>query len=208
MKVLEKKVLAFMKEQAKLENFKLRLDDHYMAQYKGKDLSSGYFDYPESNPKLKKPLLAVGVKNRPIREWVETLLHEYCHFKQYTENCNAWKNYINSYKNKTNKAKTIHKAVMRLEADCEKRTIKLIQKLNLEKYINIKEYAQRANSYLTFYHIYSKTQKWYEIAPFSVKAIVSKMPKKIGSPTSLKPNSELIGLYIRYCYKDEYAKGE
>lgn len=210
MRKLKTTVLAFIKAKAKEEGFTLQVDEHYMAQRKGKDFSSGYFDYPESDKRLKKPKLAIGIKGKPIREWVETLLHEYCHFQQYKarRKDGVWKNYISSHKKYGMESKEYHLAAVKLEQDCEKRTIKLIKKLKLEEYINVKEYAQRANSYLTFYHVYSKTQKWYQKAPYSVEEIVKKMPKKIGSWTSLTPTPAMVGLYIKHCYKHDYSKGD
>ena len=190
MNKLETLVKDFIASESRKHGFRVKFYDSYMAQLDGKDYSSGYFHYPEIS-KLKNPYLAVGTK-RATQSWVETLLHEYCHFLQWKEKSKLWIKYMKnpSIKNTTN-----------LEIDCEKRTIKLIKKLKLEAYIDVKKYAQGANSYITFYHIYERTGKWYQKAPFEIQDIYAQMPTKIGSIKSLKPGISLIGLYIENCYK-------
>jgi hypothetical protein len=44
--------------------------------------------------------------------------------------------------------------------------------------VDLTEYIQKANSYLYFYHVMTKTRKWYEAGkqPYNTPAIWSKMP--------------------------------
>ena len=204
---LEKIVTEFVKSESKKYKFRLRLDDSYLAKWKNKEYSSGYFNAPEFSGD-KTALLAIGTK-KETKLWIPVLLHEYCHFTQWNEKCKIWKEYsrltLKKKKNDKDKKK-LYQVTMHLEADCEHRTINLIKKLKLEKYIDLKKYAQCANAYITFYHVYVKTGKWYQKAPFDIKDILKYMPTKIKKPNKLKPSKELMGLYIEKCYKNEYKE--
>lgn len=205
---LEEIVLQFIRSESEIHNFRVRLYESYMAEYRGKPYSSGYFVSPDLDKTRKYCLLAVGIE-RPTREWVETLLHEYCHFTQYLEQIPLWKESVKLGLKKypsPSDLKRQHELSIAIEYDCEKRTVRLIKKLKIDHLIDVAQYARRANSYLTFYHVYAKTNKWYDRAPFSIKAITNKMPSKITNPKKLRPNSSLMGLYVSECYNESYPK--
>lgn len=144
---------------------------------------SGYFD--DKNLKL---VCAIGTK-KP-EDWFGTLLHEYSHFEQWKEQCSAWvnsqpKNGINSdelmdqwlsgkdFDNITE----VLESIAYLEFDCEQRTS---YKMNLFNDIfNVEDYIQKANAYVAFYKILSKTRKWYnpDSAPYLLESIWKNMPK-------------------------------
>lgn len=197
---LKKIVIDFVKEQSKIHGFELQLDTHKMAQLDGEDYSSGFFESPDMGI-TDVPLLAVGIK-KPVVQWAPVLLHEFCHFTQYQEQITVWKDYIRVSSLKPTKLnlKRLHKITMELESDCEKRTIKLIKKLKIEHLIDPIKYAKQSNAYITFYHIFEKTEKWYQNAPFDIDEILELMPSTIKSPSSLKPSYSLVGLYIDKCY--------
>ena len=117
---------------------------------------SGYFDSENKE-------LVVSMK-RP--DSLAILVHEYCHLTQWEEQIPLWKKADISLtkidewlcgKEIRNIKK--HLAIARdLELDNEKRSAKMIRKWKLS--INIKDYIQKANSYIHFYNYIYYTRKW------------------------------------------------
>lgn len=117
---------------------------------------SGYFDSENKE-------LVVSMK-RP--DSLAILVHEYCHLTQWEEQIPLWKKADISLtkidewlcgKEIRNIKK--HLAIARdLELDNEKRSVKMIRKWKLS--INIKDYIQKANSYIHFYNYIYYTRKW------------------------------------------------
>jgi hypothetical protein len=146
---------------------------------------SGYFN-PDDGPHV-----AIG---KPTHQWVTVLAHEYCHFLQWKESAKVWKDVEFTIGNDTFDSSTVidewlggkefskevldkaFNAIMKLELDCERRTVALLKKLKAP--INIKEYIQKANSYILFYRECRRTRKWYDplSPPYEQKEIWSKMP--------------------------------
>jgi hypothetical protein len=126
----------------------------------------GYFD---SAPSI--PMLAVAT-GRPEADWLGVMLHEYSHLTQWAENCTEWRRDTNSMsitdwlegKSVSNITKVI-KITQDLEADCERRTVRLIKELGAN--IDVGEYSRRANAYLHFHNVMRKKRKWYK-APRAV----------------------------------------
>ena len=117
---------------------------------------SGYFDSENKE-------LVVSMK-RP--DSLAILVHEYCHLTRWEEQIPLWKKADISLtkidewlcgKEIRNIKK--HLAIARdLELDNEKRSVKMIRKWKLS--INIKDYIQKANSYIHFYNYIYYTRKW------------------------------------------------
>ena len=98
-------------------------DDHVMADNLR---CSGYFD-SESKP----PILAVAT-GLPVDRWVGVLLHEYSHLTQWVEGApiwhadsGQWAEWLDGKPMRNVKAQLA--ASRELEADCERRTIRLLQ---------------------------------------------------------------------------------
>lgn len=98
----------------------------------------------------------------------EVLLHEYCHMLQWLENIQEWKNAqkINSKKfnnwfdgKNCKNIKTYIDYIIDLELENEKRSVKMIKKLNLD-FIDIKRYIKKANVYIQFYNWVLIHRKW------------------------------------------------
>ena len=159
----------------------------------------GYFDGTN---------IVVASKNK---KWFEILLHEYCHFLQYKDE-NKW--YLKSTElnqsDKTlndwltgSKKFSIYEVDLlctveqKMELDCEKRVIKLIDKLNLP--INKELYIKEANAYIFLYTHINKYGKWCKKGPARFKKIVNLMPSVF-----LKEYKEMpVGyeeLVNRYCF--------
>lgn len=194
--MLKNKVLDFIYKEAELNGFEVFLYDGYMAQYEGKDYSSGYMNCKDIDEDAGKPSIHAGVGGKPVEEWCLTLLHEYCHYLQYKEQCDVWKAYANS------EGEDIPISV-NLEYDCEKRTIELMKELGLANLTSIEGYTRRANSYLLFYKIYNITGEWYEKAPYSFPEIAEHMPIELKHPKDELLSPEVLALILSKCYKKE-----
>lgn len=118
---------------------------------------SGWFDH---NP----PRLEVAT-GRDEQIWLGVLLHEYSHLTQWAEDCAAWRELAKtpemwdwldgkSLKN----AKAVVELTQELEADCERRTVRLIKELNAP--IDLEAYCRQANAYIHFHNVIKDKRKW------------------------------------------------
>ena len=104
---------------------------------------------------------------------IDTLVHEFCHFRQFTEDPNLGKKmHINGYwpydiisSYVENEGKFTYKEFRRacnksyqLEVDCEKRVVKLIDELGLK--INKKKYIRGAVQYILCYKYLPIVKNW------------------------------------------------
>lgn len=184
-----KEILDYIKKDSIKENLEIRLNYNDLAKSEGVGFSSGYFDHPEGN--LKFPLLVVGI-NKEEDLWLEVLLHEYCHFKQWRENTKAWNTYVNTEED----SKDYLEATVNMESECEQNTIELSKMLNYD--INETRYIKKTNAYLVFYQVFSKESKWYKNPPFEVEDILSQMPNEIiKKPLDHFISEELYQMYLK-----------
>lgn len=139
-------------------------------------MCSGYFN--ENVPEL-----VCAMKHHT---WIEVLAHEYSHLTQWVENIPIWQQADVSltivedwlkgvdYKD-INKHINVNKM---LELDNEKRTVKIIQKLELD--VDIDRYIRTANAYVQFYNWIKQTRRWMK--PNNTihdnERIISAMPAK------------------------------
>jgi hypothetical protein len=117
---------------------------------------SGYFD---GNPKM--PQLVVA---RDAPRWLGTLLHEYSHLTQWAEgapvwfnDCGDWSEWLNGKPLRNVKRKIAFSR--EIEADCERRAVRLMRELDAP--IDIEQYIRGANAYVHFYNVIAETRKWY-----------------------------------------------
>lgn len=157
------------------------------------------------------PSLGVGC-NKPLEKWLPILVHEYSHMCQFIEKSEHWINnfedgketidYIEDWMcgSDCDKIEDFIKRSFLVEADCEKRTIEVIKEFELP--IDIKEYTQKANSYILYYYMILKKRKWYNKGqePYSIKELYEKMPNDniITNPIEILPQFE--DLYEKYCF--------
>lgn len=147
----------------------------------------GIEKYVENNLFLdSRAVLAYSVGEKSEEEILGLLAHEFAHVNQYIEFSNLWidsskfliwDEYFKSEKFKLSKVKKVWEQIVKLEVDCEKRVLDLIDKFNLP--INKERYIQKANAYLFFYTYAFLYRKWYNKAPYEVENIVKLMPKTI-----------------------------
>lgn len=148
--------------------------------------------------------------NRNEQYMVGILAHEFGHFNQWREQSDIWtadtmnendfKRLITPEKRLTPTLKRKLSCLRELEADCERRAIKLIKKFDLK--IDIRKYAQNANAYIYFYTFIEEYRRWYPSGqgPWSVRKIVNAMP------TSIIRKHDVIPHKIRQLYINQYME--
>lgn len=151
----------------------------------GDDVSvAGYFDaFDDSGPLISM----LKINDDDI--FCGILLHEYCHVTQWVENCTVWREdnkmasrcdmdgWIGSGKKLSNAMKRTFELRRELEADCERRTVRLIRELQAP--VDLPRYIQRANSYIHFYNTIPVTNQWYH--PDKVPYLVDSVNKMFRS---------------------------
>ena len=131
-------------------------DDHVMADNLR---CSGYFD---GDSDVKLLACATG---QPTDRWVGVLCHEYSHLTQWAEDAPVWasdkdaqwSDWIAGKRVPNVKAQLV--AARELEADCERRTIRLMRELGAP--VDLDRYTRAANGYIHFYNTIPITRKWY-----------------------------------------------
>ncbi len=127
------------------------------------------------------------VINTSYDDMNETFVHEFCHFEQWKEQCNVWKNreidgvdsghildnFLNLYGHESQKKIDILliieacKRIAQLELDCEKRVVEKIKKYNLK--IDISDYIRKSNCYVCCYYLIPEFKCWMKNRPYSIK---------------------------------------
>lgn len=141
--------------------------------------ASGFFDED------KRVIKVAGGR----RDWLQVLVHEYAHFKQWLEtpanvyNADCHANVIVSrWLHGGGKGKAsptiVHKAfrrVMAYERDAEIRAVRIARQYDLP--INPKVYAKYANLYIYSHHLMRDSGKWNTVGnPYLSEAIYRIMP--------------------------------
>lgn len=131
-------------------------DDHVQAADMVR--CSGYFD-GESKP----PVLAVSW-GQPEDRRIGVLLHEYSHLTQWAEGAPIWKDDTGDWAAWLNgksvrNIKALIANARELEADCERRTIRLMRELQAP--VDLERYTRSANAYLHFYNVMAERRKWF-----------------------------------------------
>jgi hypothetical protein len=130
-------------------------------------LCSGYFD--EENKVIK-----VAIK-RETYQWIGVLAHEFCHYTQWKEQCDAWTNAlingndVNYYIERWISGEDVHcdrimhlycYRCQQLELDNEIRSIDMIRKFNLP--VPIRHYTRAAAAYIHFHNVMAEERKWFK----------------------------------------------
>lgn len=164
----------------------LDLQDVPLLEYSPGQFCSGYFD-DEIEP--GKVMFACAMK-RPWTGWFPVFVHEFCHFEQWRD-CRDWWNglkfgdhegadlAIEAWEGKREATPTqiIHWCLTSAvaEIDCEKRVLAKITEHGFP--LDPKEYAKKANSYVTYYYAMPELRGWCNgERPYEVQAIMDLMP--------------------------------
>ena len=137
---------------------------------------SGYFD---------EETLAVATKKEKMEDWLDVLVHESCHLDQLLEGPPTWipdkdslfivEDWIHGKKLSKKTLEKGFKNALKLELDCEKRTVKKMQKYKIP--FNKNQYVQKANAYL-FSYTYAFVRKVWYPKPYEDPKIYKNMPTK------------------------------
>lgn len=149
---------------------------------------SGYFD---ESPEV--PVLVVAWAN-PNRLGI--LLHEYSHATQWAERApvwladektESWAEWLGGKRLRNPKAALA--SARELEADCERRTLRLARELNAP--LDVPKYTQSANAYVHFYNVMAVKRKWFKVdrRPYMVPEVLAKANKTLDTDFSNTPKA-------------------
>jgi phosphorylcholine metabolism protein LicD len=168
--------IEFVKNQCFEYGVKCRLKNVTYVKLSGNIKCSGYFD-------SEKPELVVAMNRK---DWIEILVHEYCHLTQWVEQIPLWNKSATSIGKidewlSGGEVKSInrHLGVARdLELDNEKRSVALIKEWGLK--VDVEHYIQKANAYVQFYNYMGISRRWSKPgnSPYSNENLINEMPDK------------------------------
>lgn len=173
-------LIKFIKEDCAKSDVKVIVEnsDHVMA---GGCPCSGYFDSDN-----KVIMLAKRAKGAKM-----IMVHEYCHFLQWKEQCEAWVNYMkyndedyftpwlaNEVEIEKDKLDLIIRSAAELELDCEKRAVSFAKEKGID--FDLDRYTKQANAYVLSYKIVHRFRKWNipGSAPHNDNNVVEMMPSE------------------------------
>jgi len=179
----EKQFISFVKSQCNEYGIEFRLTNSSTVMIEssydgGIQECSGYFDGQNK--------ILCCAKASPL--FIGILAHEYCHLTQWAENCPVWEkaDKIEAYEKvdmglSGKSVKNIKRylgACRDLELDNERRTVEIIKEFGLS--LDIKEYIQKANSYVHYYNYMYYNREWCsgENSPYRIKKVWKNLPSK------------------------------
>jgi hypothetical protein len=142
----------------------------------------GYFDDGSDSG---KPVLAFA---QGREDFIELMVHEYCHMTQWLEGIELWKICSDSMtiidewlSGKDHPDKLVECAINNsrdLELDNEKRAVKIFKEWNIP--VDLELYTKKANAYVNFYNYMKTTRKWSDPgnSPYTNKNILEAMSNK------------------------------
>jgi len=186
-----------MKEECAIRKVKLHVSSgKYVVSGPGTRSNGYFFDGDQ-------PILAYCT-GTPFNVWFPTAVHEFNHMLQWWEDSPYWVgegdehlwDWLAGEKNlRPRRAKRYVMSALRCELDCERRSLKMAQVLDLpgDFWTN---YAKIANAYIYFYHLVLKHRKWYQIGkePYNIPALVEAMPNHFNNNYETIPE-RLVVLY-------------
>lgn len=168
-----KLILADVVSKAIENNIEIILSNKDRVVYSGDSSNTECAGYFCENEKTGERILAVAT-DVPLKHWITVLLHESSHMDQYLENCQEWQDC--KMEDGSDSTDALFKWIdganidniydigmrsLRVELDCEKRTVKKIMDYNLYDHIDVIEYIKKANAYIYFYLYVLETRKFY-----------------------------------------------
>lgn len=180
-------------ETAKINEIAIDLSDTELVyEEEGSPIGcAGYF--------IDEPATLKVATGKPIDKWLQILIHESCHMDQYLEDPYLWEkcnigyayffNWIEGKVEISNErlAECVED-IIRLEKDCEERSVHKIKQYNLP--IDIVSYIQKSNAYLFSYLLMKETRKWYSEL-YSKEKVWKQAPKEFKNAYKKIPASLL-----------------
>jgi hypothetical protein len=165
--------------------------------------SSGFFS---SDPNGLELAVSTGVNDE---KWLIILIHESCHLDQWVEDRSVfdkmdsgacvddWISGKRMWKKKVNKSID---EIIKIELDCEKRSVKKIKKYKLP--VDITRYTMMANTYMYFYEWMRESRMWIpRNKSLYTEEIIKHAPKKFKRDYSNIP-PKLKEAFEKYIKKD------
>ena len=194
----EERFVRWVKKQCRKHGVKCKLKNVSYLRLSGSIRCSGYFDDAASD----SPTLVVAM-NRP--DWIEILVHEYCHLTQWIDQKSIWTKAGDSLPHVDEWLSGVevpdidyHLGIARdLELDNEKRSVALIRKWGLN--VNVDRYIQKANAYIQFYNYLGKTRRWSrpDNSPYGNETVLKAMP------TNFRMNYKKMGKRLEKIFETE-----
>lgn len=159
----------------------------------------GYFD------DLEKAIRVAKNNN----EWLDTLVHEYCHFMQWLDTpAQTWAAdsracwIVDDYLFENKKHPDLAWAFRRVrdyERDCEIRSVQMIRKWKLP--IREKTYIRKANMYVYSYYIMEALGEWepFTQSPYTMASVVLKMPSTFRARAHRVLPARIKNTLLAYC---------
>ena len=195
------KFIQFVKDECKKHKVKFK---PYKRRYikLSDSIKCGGFFADGTDEQFPKPVLAFAGGHK---DYLELLVHEYCHMTQWLDNIPLWRKANDSLeeidrwlagKEVENIDECIN-ASRDLELDNEKRSVDMIKKWNLP--IDVNEYTKKSNAYVLFYNYMKTSRKWSlpGNSPYTNKEILLNMSDKFDM------NYEKLDLAIEQVYKEQ-----
>ena len=148
-----------------LRKYKIKLILSLETTTIGKNQIAGYF-----SDEGKELLVCINEPN-----WIETLVHEFCHFLQFKEQdplytsldqgdsnylSEVWEWLDNKHEFISTKRKNeAFRKIIDMELDCERRSVEMIKRFKLP--INLEDYTYTAFVYIHFYNFCKKYRAWF-----------------------------------------------
>jgi len=147
-------------------------------------LASSYFDPLMGPSYTAPPKFTLNYFDNDFVNIFEYFIHEYCHFKQWKEQSEVFKNgqanwllfdlFLNNKFDRFTKAQLL--TIQKLELDCDSKVLEEVRKYNLP--IDTRKYAKESNSYIYSYNIIYELRKFSEIVDFTDKELLKYMPSR------------------------------
>ena len=195
MNKVQSEFVEYVKAKCKLYNIKFELRKVTYLRISGNIHCAGYFDGDDKR-------LVVAWKHS---NWLETLVHEYCHMNQWIEQCPSWVNMGDGPESIDRwlggedilDIDTHISAVRDMELDNEQRSTEVIRKWGLG--IDIVGYIKKANAYVYFYNWIKETRRWSnpKNSPYGNQYIIEVMPTNFDNDYTIIPKN------IKKVYKEQ-----
>lgn len=133
--------------------------------------------------------LGVAVCTEKRSDLMGVLLHEESHMDQWLDKKSIWYDkerskkasifwdWLDGNRNYTKNIDECNLSMIKLEIDCEKRTV-LKCKKHFPKLINLKRYKKQANAYFYFLRYLMVLRKWPILSPLDIKELVKVCPDR------------------------------
>jgi len=162
---------------------------------------AGWFDNE------KKELVIATARD----DWIETFVHEYCHFEQYLDgmfkgfdDSRLWNWLGGKIELEQEEINRLCVQSRELEADCERRAMRKIKQYELP--IDTRYYARKGNAYIMVYNAISRYHSVpQKVAPYRIADICNLFSEDILESFDSTP-SEYFELLKKYCYEKNQIK--